>query len=117
MTADLETLRSSERRLQHELAQRRRRETSFMLRIAVKEREACEAQEALKRAAVKPQHRQVETLMLDPAMAGEIRRLREEVCHPSSPHLLDCPGEKVRTLARLFWISVEGVAKARGRAA
>mmetsp|Transcript_11257 Transcript_11257/g.33368 ORF Transcript_11257/g.33368 Transcript_11257/m.33368 type:complete len:194 (+) Transcript_11257:59-640(+) len=79
MTADLETLRSSERRLQHELAQRRRRETSFMLRIAVKEREACEAQEALKRAAVKPQHRQVETLMLDPAMAGEIRRLREEL--------------------------------------
>ena len=77
--AELETLRASERRLQLELAQQRRREGSLVLRLAVKDREAREAREALQRSTRTPAHTQMETLMLDPAVNAEIRKLREEV--------------------------------------
>jgi len=76
--AELE-LRSAERRLQLELAQQRRREGSLVLRLAVKDREAREAREALQRCTRTPEHTQMETLMLDPAVNAEIRKLREDV--------------------------------------
>jgi hypothetical protein len=85
---ELETLRASERQLELQLAQQRRREGALVLRIAVKDRELREAREALQRSSVTPQHLQVETLMLDPAVNGEIMKLREQVLNPTAqpPH-------------------------------
>lgn len=93
---ELETLRASERQLELQLAQQRRREGALVLRVAVKDRELREAREALRRSSLTPQHVQVETLMLDPAVNGEIMKLREQVLDPRSrgtsrAHLLPSP--------------------------
>jgi hypothetical protein len=76
---ELETLRASERQLELKLAQQRRREGALVLRVAVKDRELREARESLQRSSTTPQQVQVETLMLDPAVNGEIMKLREQV--------------------------------------
>lgn len=102
---ELETLRASERQLELQLAQQRRREGALVLRVAVKDRELREAREALQRSRLTPQHVQVETLMLDPAVNGEIMKLREQVLDPTSlppheprAHLTSHPGDVLPSL-------------------
>lgn len=91
---ELETLRESERQLELKLAQQRRREGELILRLAIRERELREARDSLRRAAAKPEHKQLESLMLDPAVNLEVLKLREQVCTP--------PAASPATIARLL---------------
>ena len=77
---ELQTLRQSERKLQQQVAQLRRRESTLVLRLALKERESAELSESTQRLrdAAAPQNAQLMSLMLDPAMNAEIRKLREQ---------------------------------------
>ena len=81
LEADVHELRAAERRMQRDLGQRRRTESSLVLRLALKERENADLQEQLRelRQALRPAHSQTATLLLDPAVNAEIMRLREEV--------------------------------------
>ena len=81
LEADVHELRAAERRMQRDLDQRRRTESSLVLRLALKERENADLQEQLRelRQALRPAHSQTATLLLDPAVNAEIMRLREEV--------------------------------------
>mgnify|MGYP001357341307 FL=1 len=81
LEADVHELRAAERRMQRDLGQRRRTESSLVLRLVLKERENADLQEQLRelRQALRPAHSQTATLLLDPAVNAEIMRLREEV--------------------------------------
>jgi hypothetical protein len=81
LESEVEALRGAERRMQRDLGQHRRRESSMVLRLALKERENADLQQSIRelRQALHPSHAQVTTLLLDPAVNAEIVRLREEV--------------------------------------
>ena len=81
LEADVYELRAAERRMQSYLGQHRRRESSMVLRLALKERESADLQQQIVelRQALHPSHAQTTTLLLDPAVNAEIMRLREEV--------------------------------------
>ena len=78
---DIAQLRATERRMQRDLAQHRRRESLMVLKLALKDRENAELQQQLRelRTALHPSHSQTTTLLLDPAVNAEIMRLREEL--------------------------------------
>lgn len=79
--SDLNELRAAERRMQRDLGLHRRRESSMVLRLALKEREMGELQQQVGelRQAAHPSHVQQTTMLLDPAVNAEIMRLREEL--------------------------------------
>ena len=81
LEADVHELRAAERRMQRDMGQHRRRESSLVLRLALKEREHTDLQGQIGelRTALQPSHAQTTTLLLDPAVNAEIMRLREEV--------------------------------------
>ena len=81
LEADVHELRASERRMQRDMGQHRRRESGLVLRLALKERENADLQQQIAelRQALHPLHAQQTTLLLDPAVNAEIRRLREQV--------------------------------------
>ena len=81
LESDLHELRAAERRMQRDVGQHRRRESSMVLRLALKERETAELQQQARelRQALHPSHAQTTTLLLDPAVNAEIMRLREDV--------------------------------------
>ena len=86
---EVELLRKSERELQMQLAQQRRKEGKLVFRLAVKEREtrALQLEAASLRKANTPVRKQVTELLMDPAINAEMARLREEVHpHPRAPH-------------------------------
>ena len=78
---DVHALRAAERRMQRDMLQHRRRESGFVMRLALKERENAELQQQITelRQALHPSRAQTTTLFLDPAVNAEIMRLREEV--------------------------------------
>ena len=85
---EVELLRKSERELQMQLAQQRRKEGKLVFRLAVKEREtrALQLEAASLRKANTPVRKQVTELLMDPAINAEMARLREEVHpHPRAP--------------------------------
>jgi len=78
---DLHSLRAAERRMQRDLSLIRRRESSLVLRLAVKERENTEMQQKIHelQQALQPSQTHETTLLLDPAVNAEIMRLRAEL--------------------------------------
>lgn len=78
---DVDQLRETERKLQQQLTAQRRKESSLVLRLAQQGQRDDAVQEQLLelRRALHPAQTQAESLLLDPAVNAEIRRLREQV--------------------------------------
>ena len=83
---EVSRLRHSERKLQQQVTQLRRREGALVLRLALKDRQTTQlqAQTDALRADAAPQNAQVRSLMLDPAMNAEMSKLRDQV-HAAAP--------------------------------